>query len=98
MTVKHVALALGIGASIGAAVALLYAPQSGAVTRKKLKRSAEDAVDYLEDAAGYLKEQAETLSKEAQKLAKRSKSQVDEIVDQAGDLVASAVKSAKALV
>ncbi len=98
MSWKNLAIAFGIGASLGAAVALLYAPQSGAVTRKKLKRSAEDASDYLEDAAGYLKEQAEVLSKEAQKLAKRAKSQVDEVVDQAGDLVAGAVKSAKTLV
>ncbi len=98
MSLKHVALAFGIGASLGAGVALLYAPQTGAVTRKKLKRSAEDAGDYLEDAAGYLKEQAEKLSKEAQKFAKKTKAQLDDTVDQAGDLVATAVKSAKALV
>jgi gas vesicle protein len=98
MSLKNLAFAFGIGASVGAAVALLYAPQTGVVTRKKLKRSAEDAGDYLEDAASYLKDQAEKLSKEAQKLAKKTQSQVEDAVDQAGDLVASAVKSAKALV
>jgi gas vesicle protein len=95
---KLFALGLGIGAALGASVALLYAPQSGAVTRKKLKRSAEDAADYLEDTAGYLKDQADRLSKEAQKFAKKTKAQLDDTVDQAGDLVASAVKSAKTLV
>ena len=61
---RYVFFAFAIGASVGAGFALLYAPQSGAATRKKLKRSAEDASDYLEDTAGYLKEQAERISKE----------------------------------
>jgi gas vesicle protein len=98
MTLKNFALVFGIGASLGAAVALLYAPQTGVVTRKKLKRGAEDAADYLEDAAGYLKEQAEKLTGEAQKIAKKTKGQFDDYVDQAGELVAGAVKSAKSLV
>ena len=83
------------GAAIGAGVALLYAPQTGDVTRKKIKGGIDDAGDYLEDAGEYLKDRADRLSKEAQKAIKLSKEYADNAVDAAGDLVATATKSAK---
>ena len=95
---KYIFFAFGIGAAIGSGIALLYAPQSGPATRKKLRRSAEDAGDYLEDTAGYLKDQAEKLSKEAIKLAEKAQSTVNTYVDQASGLVSDAVKSAQKLV
>ena len=91
MSSKHFALGIGIGAAVGAGFALLYAPQSGVQTRKKIKRSAEDA-------AGYLKKQAEYLSGEAEKLVKRTRSNVEYAIDQAGDIVSGAVKTASRLV
>jgi gas vesicle protein len=98
MNAKNYWLAFGIGISAGAAIALLYAPQTGIKTRKQLRRTAEDAGDYLEDAGNYLKAQAERLSDEAQKAIKRSKGQVDYAIDKAGDAVNSAVKTAQSLV
>ena len=98
MNTKNLIFAFGIGFTVGASVALLYAPQSGASTRKKLKRSAEDASDYLEDTAEYLKEQAERFSTEAEKLVKRARSTVDDTIDQAGGIVAGALKTAQKLV
>jgi gas vesicle protein len=95
MSEKGFWIAFISGAAIGAGVALLYAPQTGKVTRKKLKGSIEDAGDYLEDAAEYLKDQTEKLSKEAQKVIKISKEYADNAVDAAGELVATATKSAK---
>jgi gas vesicle protein len=95
MSEKGFWIAFGAGAAIGAAIALLYAPQSGVVTRKKLKSGIEDASDYLEDAGDYLKEQAEKLSKEAHKAIKTTKDYADSAVDAAGDFVASAAKSVK---
>ncbi len=59
MSAKNYWLAFGIGVSAGAAIALLYAPQTGAKTRKQLRKGVEDAGDYLEDAGDYLKAQAE---------------------------------------
>jgi gas vesicle protein len=98
MSAKNYWFAFGVGVAAGASVALLYAPQTGAKTRKQLRRGVADAGDYLEEAADYLKEQAERLSTEAQKTIKRTRSQVEDVVDKAGDVVSDAVKSAKALV
>jgi gas vesicle protein len=98
MPSKYVFFAFGIGVSIGAAIALLYAPQSGAATRKKIRRSAEDAGDYIEDTTAYLKEQAERLSTEAQKLVEKARGSVDQALDQAQDVVSGAIKTAQKLV
>jgi gas vesicle protein len=97
MSAKGIWIAFGLGVSAGAAVALLYAPQPGAKTRKQLRRGIDDGVDYLEDAAGYLKEQADHLAKEAQKTIKRARGQVDDAVDKASGAVTGAVKSVQSL-
>ncbi len=98
MSAKNYWFAFGIGVSAGAAIALLYAPQSGVRTRKQLRKGVEDAGDYLEDAGNYLKTQAERLSDEAQKAVKRTKGQVDDAIDKAGNVVQNAVKTAQSLV
>ncbi len=48
-----------VGVTAGAAVALIYAPQTGEKTRKQIKRKLEDAGDYLKDAGETLGERAE---------------------------------------
>jgi len=98
MSAKNYWFAFGVGVTAGAAIALLYAPQTGARTRKQLRKGVGDAGDYLEEAGDYLKEQAERLSYEAQKAVKRTRHQVESAVDKAGDFASEAVKSAKALV
>ena len=91
-------LAFGIGVVAGAAVALLYAPQTGMKTRRQLRRKIEDAGDYLGDAGEYLKSQAERLSSEAQQTFQRTRDHVEDAVDSVSDFAASAVKQAKSLV
>lgn len=98
MSAKTCWLAFGIGVAAGATIALLYAPQSGVKTRKRLRRGVEDAGDYLEDAGDYLKAQADRFAAEAQKALKRTRAQVESAVDKAGDVVADTVQAAKALV
>lgn len=97
MSAKSVWIAFGLGISAGAAVALLYAPQTGERTRRQLRKNLNNGVDYLEEAAAYLKEQAETLSKEAQKAIKRTKGQVTGLVDDATGVVSSAARSVQSL-
>ncbi len=98
MRYKEFWIALGIGALAGGVAALLYAPQTGAQTRKKLKRGLDDAGDALEDATDYLKEQAERLSKEAQKFIEKSRGQFGEAVDTVADTYKTAAKAAQKLV
>jgi gas vesicle protein len=94
---KEFWIALGVGALAGGIAALLYAPATGTQTRKKLRRSIEDAGDMLEDAGDYLKDQAERLSKEAQKMVDRGKDQFEDAVDVASGYVKTATKAAKAV-
>jgi gas vesicle protein len=97
MNAKGIWIAFGLGVLSGAAVALLYAPQTGLKTRRQLRKNIDGGVDYLEDAASYLKEQADYLSKEAQKTIKRTKGQVEDVVDKASDVVGGAMKSVQSL-
>jgi gas vesicle protein len=52
-----------LGALIGAGAALLMAPQSGARTRKRLRRQGEEVADYLIDAGKELVDRCEDLYK-----------------------------------
>lgn len=81
-------IAFAIGALAGGVAAILYAPQSGASTRRRLRRSLEDLGDNLSDATDYLREQAERLGKEAQKLIDSSKGSL-------GDALGAAQEYAK---
>jgi gas vesicle protein len=57
-----------LGTAIGAAVALLVAPESGARTRRTLRRKGEDAADYVVDAGKELAERCEDLYKRSGEL------------------------------
>ena len=46
------------GAAVGAAVALLFAPAQGQVTRGKLRRRLEDVREYAEDEFDDLRKKA----------------------------------------
>ncbi len=87
---KKLWIGLAVGALVGGVAALLFAPQSGASTRRKVRRSVEGLGDNLTEAAEYLKEQADRLSKEAQKIIDSSKSQLADAVDAAQDLAKTA--------
>jgi gas vesicle protein len=47
-----------VGVAAGAAVALIYAPQPGAKTRKQIRRKVNDATDYVKDVSGDLSDRA----------------------------------------
>ena len=74
-----------VGVAAGAAVALLYAPQTGEKTRRQLRRNLEDAGDYIKDAA-------DTLGDHAEKYVKRGRGIVDDVVDSASNAVTAAKK------
>lgn len=86
-------IAFGLGVVVGGAAAILCAPQSGAMTRRKLRRSMEDLGENLQDAGDYLKDQADRLAKEAQKLINTGKEQFGDAIDTATGYVKNANKA-----
>ena len=80
-----------IGVAAGAAVALIYAPQTGERTRRQIKRKLEDAGDYLKDAS-------DTLSEHAEKVVKRGKEVLDDVTESASKAANQAVKTVSNLV
>ncbi len=95
MSARGYWVAFTVGLAAGSVVALLYAPQSGAKTRKKLGLAMEDAGDYLEDAGEYLQDQAERLAKESKKLYLKSKDNLEDAYDSASSTLGDAFSSAK---
>lgn len=79
--------AFGVGVAAGAALALIYAPQTGARTRRQIRRGLNEASDYLSDAAN-------TVSDTANKYLKRSKETMNDVVDSAQNVVSAAKKVA----
>jgi gas vesicle protein len=69
------------GASLGAVVALLYAPQSGKKTREYITDRAEEGKDYLKEKSKELRDQAEDY-------VERGKDLVSQQVERGKDLVA----------
>ncbi len=61
-----------LGAAVGAAVALLYAPQEGAETRKQIGDKAQDARVKAEAAAQSAKETLAAVSEKVQALRRSS--------------------------
>jgi gas vesicle protein len=75
-----------VGVTAGAAVALIYAPQTGVKTRRQLRRGFEDAGEYVKDTAS-------TIGDRAQTYVKRGRDVVDDVVDSAQNLASAAKKA-----
>lgn len=80
-----------IGVAAGAAVALLYAPQSGEKTRRQVRRRFEDASDYVKDTA-------DTISDRASKAYKVGRSAVEDAIDSASNVYDAAAKKVQTIV
>jgi gas vesicle protein len=80
-----------IGVTAGAAVALLYAPQTGEKTRRQVRRTIEDATDYVKDTA-------DTISERANKAYKASRGAVEDALDTAGNVYDAAAKRVQSIV
>ena len=76
-----------IGVSAGAAVALICAPQTGAKTRRQIRRGFDDAADYLKDAS-------ENLGGHAEKAVKRGREVWEDVADSTAKAANKAIKTA----
>lgn len=79
--------AFTIGAATGAVLALIYAPQTGARTRRQIRRSYEDASDYVRKSAG-------NMGDCATKYYKKGREAVGDVVDSAQNLASAAKRVA----
>lgn len=75
--------AFSIGAAAGAVLALIYAPQNGARTRRQIRRSYEDASDYV-------RKSAENAGDCATKYYKKGREAVGDVMDSAQNLASAA--------
>ncbi|MBC7292690.1 MAG: YtxH domain-containing protein [Thermoleophilia bacterium] len=69
-----------VGVGVGAAIALLYAPQSGVRTRRQIRRAAEDAQSYLEELGEELIERGRELIERARQTTSESVKQIGQKV------------------
>ena len=76
----EILIAFLAGTVVGAAVALMTAPQSGKRTRRQIKRTAEDVQSYLEDVG-------EDLMEKGRELIERGRETADETVKGIGKRV-----------
>ncbi|MGQ9635990.1 MAG: YtxH domain-containing protein [Bryobacteraceae bacterium] len=60
------------GAAIGAAIALLYAPQTGAQTRKYLRKKTEEGKEALADTGKELLEKSKEYYEKGRQLAEEA--------------------------
>ena len=86
MTVIRYWAVFSVGVAAGAAVALLYAPQTGKKTRKQLLSKVDDASDYLKDAAGDITNQASRYASKATDVAQTVASQASNYAAKAADV------------
>ena len=89
MSIARYWIAFGVGVSAGAAIALLYAPQTGEITREQLKRKLDDASSYLDGAGDYIKDSADKLGAHADRVVTSTRSTVKDVVDNVVDRASS---------
>jgi gas vesicle protein len=79
MKKSNVVLGILAGAAVGALLGVLFAPDKGSKTRRKIYRKGEDIVDDLKDKALDLAEKANDLSRKASKLVDKVNEKVQTV-------------------
>ncbi|MGO8788273.1 MAG: YtxH domain-containing protein [Terriglobia bacterium] len=69
------------GLGIGAAVALLFAPQSGEETRKQIADKAQEGKDFVASKGRELRKQAEDLVDQGKDLVNKQKARLADVVE-----------------
>ncbi len=73
---------IGLGAIIGAAAGLLFAPKTGTETRDDLKKAAEDLKSRAEDVVGDLSTSVDDLVQKSKTLVDTTKAKVHDAIEQ----------------
>lgn len=83
------------GAAVGAAVALLYAPQSGRKTREYISNKAEEGKDYLVDRSKELRNQAGEYVEKGKDLVSEQLERGKELVAKQKEQLSAALEAVK---
>lgn len=75
-TTLEVTLALLLGGVIGAGIALLYAPQTGEETRKKLKETADKLKEQFKEKGDTVKEYTADVTSKVREFVEEKKADV----------------------
>ena len=71
-----------LGATVGAALALLYAPQTGDDTRRQIKSKIEDLEKELDQMRTKLKEKGGEMKDEARKRIQELEKRIEKLMDE----------------
>jgi gas vesicle protein len=69
------------GIGIGAAIALLFAPQSGEETRKQIAKKAQEGKDYVDSKGHEIRKQAEDLVDQGKDLVTKQKARLADVLE-----------------
>ncbi|HLW08418.1 MAG TPA: YtxH domain-containing protein [Marinilabiliaceae bacterium] len=71
-----------LGAAVGAAIALLYAPEKGDVTRKDIKKKMKELEKELDTLTSKLKEKGGEMKEDVKKRIKEVEDRLSELINQ----------------
>lgn len=83
------------GASLGAVVALLYAPQSGKKTREYISDKAEEGRDFLKEKGKEIREQAEDYVEKSKELVAQQLERGKDLVAKQKEQLSAALEAVK---
>lgn len=83
-------LAAIVGSAIGAALGILYAPDKGEVTRRKIADQAASTRDQLVDSAGEMRDRvASSVATQKESLESRAESLVSDVSYKTDDIIST---------